>query len=308
MRKILIIQTRPGIGDLCIFLPLIKIISKIEDSSVDLLTKERTQAKHLLKYEATIKNIYFMPNRKINIFNFFFLFNLLNSKSYDKVYIFHFGLVYFILKKIFINKKIFFYGLKKIKVRIFQYAKEKVSLWCNNKKNVDYSNFLNLDNRWPVLNNSQKKIVIGIGGSGPNKKWDIDNYIQIIKKISQKNEYLFVIAGGKEEQKDYIKLENELDGIKILNLCNETIDTCIKNIKGSQFCLTNDTSFMHIASFLDIKTFGIFGGTPSDYSTYNPKIIPITPEGINNVVYDDGSMNKIDVDHVLKILNKNLKW
>ncbi len=34
-------------------------------------------------------------------------------------------------------------------------------------------------------NNNQ--IIIGIGSSGPTKKWPIENYIELIKKINDKN-------------------------------------------------------------------------------------------------------------------------
>ena len=48
--KTLIIQTRPGIGDLCVFLPAIhEICLNNVNSKVDLLTKERTCAKETLE-------------------------------------------------------------------------------------------------------------------------------------------------------------------------------------------------------------------------------------------------------------------
>ena len=58
--KTLIIQTRPGIGDLCVFLPVIhEICLSNVNSKVDLLTKERTCARETLEHDPYIKDIFF---------------------------------------------------------------------------------------------------------------------------------------------------------------------------------------------------------------------------------------------------------
>jgi len=52
MDKGLIIQTRPGVGDLCMFLPYIQQIKEHnEDFQFTLITKKRSAAKQILKYE-----------------------------------------------------------------------------------------------------------------------------------------------------------------------------------------------------------------------------------------------------------------
>ena len=112
MADILIVQTRIGIGDLCMFLPFIKKISVENDESIDLLTKKRTQAKLLLKYEDYIDNIYYIKNLSNSLSNFFKIIYLILKKKYKKIYIFHFGIVFFFLKLIFPNK-IYYYGVKK---------------------------------------------------------------------------------------------------------------------------------------------------------------------------------------------------
>ena len=46
MKKILIIQKRVGIGDFCVFLPIINQIAKFfNNHQIDVMTQERTQAK-----------------------------------------------------------------------------------------------------------------------------------------------------------------------------------------------------------------------------------------------------------------------
>ena len=50
MKKILIIQTRVGMGDMCVFLPCIHEIAQFSNNSkIHVLTKKRTCSKAFLK-------------------------------------------------------------------------------------------------------------------------------------------------------------------------------------------------------------------------------------------------------------------
>ena len=61
MKKILIIELRPGIGDLCMFIPRFhEIKQKFHKSHITLLTKTRTRAKEILKYDQNINQIEFI--------------------------------------------------------------------------------------------------------------------------------------------------------------------------------------------------------------------------------------------------------
>ena len=97
--KILIIQTRPGIGDLCLFLPFMhKISENNANSEVTLLTKKRTCAKEILVSDPHIKNVKFI-NEGNKIINFFRLIKEIGSENFDKAYIMHYGLRYFLICK-----------------------------------------------------------------------------------------------------------------------------------------------------------------------------------------------------------------
>ena len=95
MSNILIIQTRPGIGDLCIFLSSMhEIAKKNKGSNIFLLTKKRTQAKNILADDKYIKNIIFTDRGEKNskhsgIKGFFRLLNELKNFNFSKVYIMH---------------------------------------------------------------------------------------------------------------------------------------------------------------------------------------------------------------------------
>ena len=71
MKKILIIQKRIGLGDFCVFLPAINEISKFfSEYQVDVMTKERTQAKEFIFDHNYINDIFYAPERSLENFNF----------------------------------------------------------------------------------------------------------------------------------------------------------------------------------------------------------------------------------------------
>ena len=72
MNNIIIFQTRPGIGDIVLFLSGIhQIAKKNKKFNIYLITKERTRAKDLLKDDKFIKKIIYIKkshnNKKINL-------------------------------------------------------------------------------------------------------------------------------------------------------------------------------------------------------------------------------------------------
>ena len=106
MNKGLIIQTRPGVGDLCMFLPYIQQIKEHnKDFAFTLVTKKRTAAKQILKYDQSINQIVYLEDETIattksKINNFFKLLNFIKKNNFSKIYIMHFSIFWFLLAKI----------------------------------------------------------------------------------------------------------------------------------------------------------------------------------------------------------------
>ena len=66
----------------------------------------------------------------------------------------------------------------------------------------------------------------------------------------------------------------------------------------------NDSGFMHICAGLGMKSFCLYGDTPSVDALYNKKIIPILPREYSKVDHDSNVMDKINVDWVLQVFRK----
>ena len=138
MNKALIIQTRPGVGDLCMFLAYMQQIHQNnQELEITLITQKRTSAKQVLKYEKSIKEIIYLEDdvlkiNKSKINNFFNLINFINKNNFLKIYIMHFSLFWFLVSKISKIKNIYIYGAFKKNVDIYLNALDQNKKWLNN--------------------------------------------------------------------------------------------------------------------------------------------------------------------------------
>ena len=307
MNKGLIIQTRPGVGDLCMFLPYIQQIKKHnKDFAFTLVTKKRTAAKQILKYDQSINQIVYLEDETIattksKINNFFKLLNFIKKNNFSKIYIMHFSIFWFLLAKISGIKNIYKYGILKKNVDIYLNALEQNKRWLQDPNLSSQTKIVYPQNN--SKNNNQ--IIIGIGSSGPTKKWPTENYIGLIKKINDKN-IKFYLAGGNNEIENQIanKIINEIKENRIESLCSLSIEEIMPIINSSKLYIGNDTGFMHLSAGLNIPASGLFGDSPLSYANYTKNILPIIPENFKTVGHNSRAINKITVNQVLNEVKK----
>ena len=302
MKKILIIELRPGIGDLCMFLPRFhEIKQKFQNSHITLLTKTRTKAKEILKFDKSIDRIEFIDTgvKKKNIF---FLFSLLKKGKFDLVFSYQYGpkyLKYIFLSKIF-GSKVFYYGIFKRKESMMMRAIKSNEVWLDIKIN-DRSAKIFIKNQSKIKKN---QIIIGLGASGDNKRWPADYFNLLIDYLKNKN-FEFILAGGPGEIKiiDYIKKYHS--GIKFISLEKLSLEESLEIIKDAKFHFGNDSGFMHICAALGMTSYCFYGDTPSEDSVYNHKIIPVIPSGFQKVTHGSNAMSLIAVENVIKKFKQN---
>ena len=307
MNKGLIIQTRPGVGDLCMFLPYIQQIKEHnKDFAFTLVTKKRTAAKQILKYDQSINQIVYLEDEiiattKSKINNFFKLLKFIKKNNFSKIYIMHFSIFWFLLAKISGIKNIYKYGILKKNVDIYLNALEQNKRWLQNPNLSSQTQIVYPQNN--SKNNNQ--IIIGIGSSGPTKKWPTENYIELIKKIDDKN-IKFYLAGGNNEIENQIanKIINEIKENRIESLCSLSIEEIMPIINSSKLYVGNDTGFMHLSAGLNIPTIGLFGDTPLSYAKYSKNIFPIIPENFKTVGHGSMAMDQITIGQVLNEVKK----
>jgi len=279
---------------MCVFLPFIHEISKIENSKVTILTKKRSSAKCITENDPHVEEVIYISD-KINLN----LIKNLRSKKFSKSFIFHYGLKFILLSYACNIRKVFSYGFIKKNKNISTEPKKNLKKWFNLKSlNYECKIF------FPENHENKNNIIIGIGGSGPTKKWRVENYLNLIIKLNKLYPHSkFIIAGGKEDIVNYKFLETNFIKSKLTSLCDLNIKSSINHIINSKMYIGNDTGFMHISASLGIKTFGLFGDTPTNYAEYNKLITPIIPRGFSKIEHNSRAINKIDVDWVLGNIN-----
>lgn len=307
MNKGLIIQTRPGVGDLCMFLPYIQQIKEHnKDFQFTLITKKRTAAKQILKYEQSVNQIVYLEDEileltKSKINNFFKIVNFIKKNNFSKIFIMHFSIFWFLIAKISNIKNIYKYGILKKNVDIYLNALEQNKRWLQDNNLSTQTKITYHQNN--SKNNNQ--IIIGIGSSGPTKKWPTENYIELIKRINNKN-ITFYLAGGNNDIENQIanKIINETKENRVESLCSLSIEEIMPIINSSKLYVGNDTGFMHLSAGLNIPAIGLFGDTPLSYANYTKNILPIIPENFKTVGHNSMAMNKITINQVLNEVKK----
>ena len=302
--KILIIQLRPGIGDLCMFLPRIhEIAKKYSGSSVTLMTKSRSKASEILRYDPYIKEIFYIDEKNIKK-KFKVLFLFFKKNKFNLVFSYQYGpkyLKYIFLAKLF-KAKTFYYGVFKKNENMMNKAILSNELWLNIKID-ERKSFIHL----PKYNKTRSnQVIVGIGASGDNKRWSTKNFTGLVKFLLEMN-FEIIISGGPNETHiiNEIKKYNNND-LKIISIEKYNIHDSIQIIKNAKYHIGNDSGFMHISACLGMKTFCLYGDTPSEDSAYNELIIPILPEGYERITHGSNLMDKISLENVKEKFLQNL--
>mgnify|MGYP001168408569 FL=1 len=95
--KVLVIQTRYGIGDMLIFHPYLKAISQKIGVKISILAKETSKANELFKYETFLDEVIKLDDTNDKILGFSRLTKEIKSRNFDKVFIFNGSIRYRLL-------------------------------------------------------------------------------------------------------------------------------------------------------------------------------------------------------------------
>ncbi|MBT4959548.1 MAG: glycosyltransferase family 9 protein, partial [Flavobacteriaceae bacterium] len=150
------------------------------------------------------------------------------------------------------------------------------------------------------INNDQKNIILGIGGSGPTKRVPATTFIKLMHLISNVYKCRFFLATGKDIEEQIIL--NEIMNSKFKEKCVPLDDLSIAEtlpvIKNCNVSICNDTGFGHLSSALGVKTITLMADTPLIYGSYSSNMFPIIPSGETTVGHDTLGKNKIDPEKI----------
>jgi heptosyltransferase-2 len=125
--------------------------------------------------------------------------------------------------------------------------------------------------------NLDKKIIIFAPGAafGPSKMWPVEKFKELGEKLNK--DFFILILGSNNEKNIGDKIVTNKN---MINLCGETtITDAVDLIHISEFCVSNDSGLMHLASATNTKSISIYGAT-------SPELTP--PLTINKEIHYRG--------------------
>jgi heptosyltransferase-2 len=280
LKKILIIHTA-FIGDIILSTPLIKKIkAKYIDEGSSITYVTTPAGASVLKNNPDLDEIIAYDKRGTHkgFKGLYLLGKRLNYKGFDEVIIPHRYLRSSILGRLtgapirigYDNASGGFLLTKKIPYDRSKHEVEKLLSFIEldnftNKKLSLYPSEIDkkkIDEIWKKNNLEGKKIILVAPGSKWfTKKWPIEYFNELLKKLAKKSEYRIVLIGGQEESmlnmytdKNIINLMGKTSLLDVAELCNR-----------SNIIVTNDSSPIHIASaFEKLHIVAIFGATTKE--------------------------------------------
>ena len=319
--KILVIQNKMGIGDMIIYLPFIKAISKKFNTTVSILVKESSKAEQFLKNSNFIDKIIILErNNKLKsdrhegLIGFYNLIRDLRQYSFDKVFIFNSSFRFNLIAKIA--------GIKSVhQYQLFKKKNQHIITTANNflKKEIDLDvksdpqilidkKLMNETKLRYEIKDNQLNILLGIGGSGTTKRIPSKIFIKFMDLVSKNYDCKFFLATGKNEEEQIILNEilNSDFKEKCLPLDNLELKEIMPIIKNCKISICNDSSFSHLSAALGIQTIVLMSDTPLLYGSYSPRMHPIIPDGESSVTHDTKGKEKINPKKILEKLNNIL--
>ncbi len=315
--KVLVIQPKIGMGDMIIYLPYIHAISEKYGVPISLLVKRNSRASDLLSDDKSINKIILLERSNDSkkgthdgIKGFFKLIKEIKAEKFDKVFIFNSSLRYFLVSKLAGIKSISQYPLFRKKDNIVISAKIFTEQELN--QIVQTQPILNLNSekikkKGESFSSSFKHVCVGLSASGPTKRWDVNNYINLCEKLNNKILCKFYLAGGSNDRELISKFLDSKIGEHCLSFGDLKIKETMPIIKNCDVYIGNDTGWLHISSALGLKCLALFMDSPvMAYGKYSKNISTITPEGETEetTTHDTLGKDKISFEEVY---NKSLK-
>jgi len=329
IKKICIVYTHHKLGDLIWQIPYIKAISEHHNQSIDLILREKTQAKKILKDEKYINNINYNDFRKgifywIDVWK---LVNIYNHNNYSHVYILDKVNKPAIAAKISRIKNIIGPGIGNQKKYLTTNIVLKGDDWKLNyseqsKKLLKLHN-INLDSPYPQLNfdtkeynekNSDllykgKKIAFGVDSLEDYKMWYEEDFIKLAELLHEKKffDYIYLICGPDKSHvaKKIIEKSNK---DYFINCSNKDLTGVITAIKNSQFFIGNNSGPLNLSAALGIESFGLIVNDAISELKYS-KINFITPKNYkdNTWIRDRKNMKTLSPVEVLNFLENKMR-
>jgi len=320
MNKVCLVYTHHKLGDLIWQLPYIKSISEYHKIKINLIVREKTQAKNILKDLNYIDDIFYNNFRKGLFYwsDVYKLYKIYKKEQFDYVYLLDKVNKPAIAAKFAGIKNIIGPGLGNQKKWLTNKNFLNENDWKNNYSEQSQKflkiNSIPVNNLFPEININLKKfesnnldlikwgkkISFGVDSFEDFKIWQEENFIELADLLLQKKlfDFIYLICG---RDKSYIaeKIIEHSGKDYFINCANKDLSGVVLAIKNSDFFVGNNSGPLNLSSALGVKSFGLIANDPVSELKYS-RIIPITPDDYkdNTWIRDRNAMRRLTVSKV----------
>ena len=260
----------------------------------------------VLEDDPLIQEVIHLDKFHKKFFDLFKLSKFIKSFNFKNIFIFYPSLRHYLASKIAGIENIYHYPLfQKKNLHLVNTAKNftEKSLKIDNCS-TETKIFINNSKLKKYKLNVHKKIVLGIGSSGPTTKWGYDNFSSLIKELNKIENYYFYLLCGPDEEDGAQKIINQIEKKNCESLSSKDVSEIIYYIYLSDIFIGNDSFGHHVASQMNKPSFIILLDTPKAYSDYSKNQFRIIPTNIDiNEITHDSALDPNSIT-VQMIINK----
>lgn len=150
-------------------------------------------------------------------------------------------------------------------------------------RGIGLTNFIPSIPKWPLKIRStspinQQYYAIFPGSSREIKMWPAERFVELCERIYKNTGMIGVICGGLQEQEVSKRIVASCNAPLINKVARTTLESLANFIHYSQLIITNDSSAVHIATALNVKSICIVGGFhPNRFLPYPKTENKVTP-------------------------------
>ena len=236
----------------------------------------------------------------------------LRKLNLDCIFIFYPSARLYMAAKLAGIKKVYCYPLlKKKELHLVEAAKkftcESLNLLnCDTETKIQISKE-KIEKTKKYFDDSKFNLVIGAGSSGPDTRWGEKNFINLINKLNEKDDFYFYIQSGPDQKNISKEIINNIDKKNCMDLSDLSVREILPFFSLCDAYVGNDSFMHHVTSQSQKPAIVLLINSPkayTDYSKYYHRIIPdnATIDNINHSFLH--SPNSISIE---KVINKVLE-